>query len=808
MSIERQELREITQLSDGLTRYKDQIDKQGAGETSPGLGLVYVAMDVMIPALTETVRLLEAGSTHPSQVPLAVQYMTQLRPDAVAYIAAKVCVSSSANRGKITRTAMRIANLLSEDYQFEELEQAEPALCNSMSRKARKWTTSVARRKIMRKAALIAGVAPFGWTEQEKLKLGVYLIEQYVKLTGFAELIDVREGKQTHKLLDMTAPAAERLADRRDQIGNENPLDVPMISPPKPWTTPTSGGYLTPRMQTDLVRGVNPQTRDEVFSCDMDQVYEAVNRLQATRWRVNRAVYDVLSVCSERGDTIAGLPEDVGEAKLKIAKRPSNIPGDLAPEDMDAGMREAFDIWKTKAREGHEYASALASKTVSLNNQLTQAKGVIDEDAIYFPHSLDFRGRVYPMATGMSPQADDIGKSLIEFADGKPLGETGGYWLAVHIANLFGEDKVSFDERVEWTVKHSKHIMDSAMNPLDGARFWSTAEDPWCALAACFEWTGFQIEGDDYVSHTPIAMDGSCSGIQHFSAMLRDAEGGRAVNLTPSDAPHDIYTEVLNKAKDLLAENCEPLAKVWMDVLDRGMVKRPCMTFAYSVTSIGIREQIVSEMRKQSDGQYLPGHENWQAAAFLAPIVEDAIRQVVDRAAEAMDWLKGMAKQYTSEEIPTSWVTPLGFPVVQPYRKAQGKRMTVWFDGIRLQLTLKIESRKIDGRKQSSSVAPNFVHSLDATHLMMVSNTLGDSGVTESFAMIHDSFGVHACDVTTMHYVIRDEFIKLYDEDILKKAYQSTLLALPGSKWPDVELPPESGDLDLEGVRDADFFFA
>jgi DNA-directed RNA polymerase len=80
--------------------------------------------------------------------------------------------------------------------------------------------------------------------------------------------------------------------------------------------------------------------------------------------------------------------------------------------------------------------------------------------------------------------------------------------------------------------------------------------------------------------------------------------------------------------------------------------------------------------------------------------------------------------------------------------------------------------------------------------------------VTKSFAMIHDSFGVHACDVDLLHYIIRDEFIKLYGEDILTQTYQSTLLGLPGDKWPDVELPPEAGELDLEEVRKADFFFA
>ena len=193
---------------------------------------------------------------------------------------------------------------------------------------------------------------------------------------------------------------------------------------------------------------------------------------------------------------------------------------------------------------------------------------------------------------------------------------------------------------------------------------------------------------------------------------------------------------------------------------------------------------------------------------FLAPIVEESIREVVDRAAEAMDWLKSVCKILSKQKVPTGWTTPLGFPVVQPYRKAVGKRIKLWFAGSRLQLTLKVVGNQIDGRKQTSSVAPNYVHSMDATHLMMVVNRLADEGVTDHFAMIHDSFGVHACDVDEMHFIIRDEFIKLYSEERLVEFYQQSLLRLPGDEWPNVPTPPEAGELNLEEVRDADFFFA
>lgn len=806
MNREKQELREITQLDDGVTRYYKEADARGAGDVSAGTGLVFTATRHMIPEIEKKVAMLEAGDTHGSQIPLGFHYMLGLKADAIAYITARVCVTAANARSRLTRTAMNIANLINEDYSFEQLEIAEPALANSMGRKAKRWASSGARRRIMRKAVQIGGVSPFGWTEEEKLKLGIQLIELFVTTTGFAELKEERNGKQTAKLLVLTEATAERLRDNHLHIEANKPVNVPMIYPPVPWTNPTTGGYLTQRMKKNLVRSISDATRDEVFSVDMPEVYSAVNSVQATRWAINAPILDLMvSQWELEGMGVGGLPDADDQP---IPERPESIDRKCSPDDMPEEMKAVFTEWKQRARDVHEINGKMRSQRSAFLTKIEVAKELRDEEAIWFPHSLDFRGRLYSMTSELSPQSDDYGKALLQFADGKPLGDTGGYWLAVHIANLFGEDKVSFDDRVAWVVEHTKHIMDSAMLPLDGQRFWLEADDPWCALAACFEWTGFQLEGDDYVSHLPIAMDGSCSGIQHFSAMLRDEQGGKAVNLTNTEQPMDIYTEVLNATKCLLAENSEPFAKVWLDKVDRKIVKRPCMTFAYSVTSIGIRDQIASEMRKQCEGQYLPGHENWQAAAFLAPLVEQAIRTVVDRAAEAMDWLKAMSSHMTAEEIPTSWMTPLGFPVVQPYRKAKGKRIRVWFQGERLQLTLRVESKDVDKRKHATSVAPNFVHSLDATHLMMVVNRLTGDSVTNSFAMIHDSFGVHACDVNTLHDVIRDEFVKLYTEDVLLKTYQSTLLALPGDKWPDVPTPPEAGTLDLEGVRDADFFFA
>lgn len=51
------------------------------------------------------------------------------------------------------------------------------------------------------------------------------------------------------------------------------------------------------------------------------------------------------------------------------------------------------------------------------------------------------------------------------------------------LGNLFGNNKISFDEREAWTNQHLNEIYDSAMHPLSGKRFWTKAEEPFQVCA-------------------------------------------------------------------------------------------------------------------------------------------------------------------------------------------------------------------------------------------------------------------------------------------------------------------------------------
>jgi hypothetical protein len=72
-----------------------------------------------------------------------------------------------------------------------------------------------------------------------------------------------------------------------------------------------------------------------------------------------------------------------------------------------------------------------------------------------------------------------------------------------------------------------------------------------------------------------------------------------------------------------------------------------------------------------------------------------------------------------SQERMTSviWTTALGLPIVQPYRKAKKKQVLTALQSVFI--SDPNLPTQVDPTKQSAAFPPNFVHSLDATHMML-----------------------------------------------------------------------------------------
>ena len=231
------------------------------------------------------------------------------------------------------------------------------------------------------------------------------------------------------------------------------------------------------------------------------------------------------------------------------------------------------------------WAKAWADR-LRMVQRLDMARDIVKYPAYWLPITMDFRGRCYTSTEMLSPQGSDFDKALCCFAEAKPYTDRGRYWMKVQIANLFGEDKISFDDRVAWFDQHEAEIKAIAQDPITNT-WWSVDGDDkkkWQLLASILDY--FREDGMNRVA---VQMDGSCNGIQHWSAIGRDMIGAKATNLLPSEKPEDLYTEVADAANNLLAESREnEWHKAWCDYgVSRKCAKRPCMTYPYGVTLRG-----------------------------------------------------------------------------------------------------------------------------------------------------------------------------------------------------------------------------
>ena len=132
------------------------------------------------------------------------------------------------------------------------------------------------------------------------------------------------------------------------------------------------------------------------------------------------------------------------------------------------------------------------AKRIAFATTMDTATEYSEYDEFFFGYNLDFRGRVYAVCAynGMGP---DEMKATLQFSKGKPLGERGSMWLAIHLANVGDFDKISkrpFAERVAWVEENEDWILECIENPFEN-RKWVDADKPLQFLAAAMEWKGF-----------------------------------------------------------------------------------------------------------------------------------------------------------------------------------------------------------------------------------------------------------------------------------------------------------------------------
>ncbi|KAL8251163.1 hypothetical protein R6Q59_034856 [Mikania micrantha] len=572
---------------------------------------------------------------------------------------------------------------------------------------------------------------------------------------------------------------------------------MPMLIPPVKWTGYDKGAHFFLPSYIMRIHGAKQQR--EVLKRtpkeNLQPVFDALDTLGNTKWRVNKRVLTVVDRIWSNGGRLAGL---VDRHDIPLPEKPCT-------ED-----EEQLTKWKWKVKKVKKENRERYSQRCDVDLKLTVARKMKDEAGFFYPHNLDFRGRAYPMHPHLNHLGSDLCRGVLEFAEGRPLGGSGLRWLKIHLANLFagGVDKLSLEGRIAFTENHLDDIFDSADRPLDGERWWLNAEDPFQCLAVCINLAEAlrSPSPETVISHIPVHQDGSCNGLQHYAALGRDKLGASAVNLVEGERPADVYSGIASRVLDIVKRDAQldivsfpeaKYARLLINQVDRKLVKQTVMTSVYGVTYIGARDQIKRRLQERSNVAD-DDAELFGAACYAAKITLAALGEMFEGARNIMNWLGDCAKLIASENQPVRWTTPLGLPVVQPYR-VHGRHLV----STSLQvLTLQRETEKVMVRRQRTAFPPNFVHSLDGSHMMMTAVACKRAGL--NFAGVHDSYWTHACNVDEMNRILREKFVELYQTPILENLLDGFQNSFPSVSFPPL---PDRGDFDLSDVLESSYFF-
>ena len=654
-----------------------------------------------------------------------------------------------------------------------------------------------------------------GWPLSVKIQIGALMIS---KITEIAKLPVTRKDPVTRENVTQMQPAfhtsiISKLGRKIGQISmhpdlvkklGKEPMRgmvakrLPMLVEPKPWTGYREGGYL--RYPVQIVRAKERDdsqqhyVRAAIDKGDMDQVFKGLDTLSRTPWNINRGVLDVMLQAWNSGEAIGELA-------------PENYLPDLPPEPTTSDRRAHFS-WLAQLGKIENEKSGFHSKRCFQNFQLEIARAFAN-DIFYFPHNVDFRGRAYPIPPILNHMGADFARGMLIFAEGKELGHIGLKWLKIHLANLYGYDKANLQEREDFTMENLGNVYDSAINPLNGNRWWLKAESPWQCLGVCMELKKALDSPDptSFVSHIPVHQDGTCNGLQHYAALGGDIIGARQVNLEPGDRPADIYTgvaETVAREVEKDVANNNPVAKLLQGYITRKVVKQTVMTNVYGVTYAGARQQVRKKLEElMPDMVDTPEMNFGLLSSYVAKKIFEALSTMFEGAHHIQHWLGQCATRITAaltpEQIekielarqgkpepvnpkfkkraarskiehgefksPVIWTTPLKMPVVQPYREGTVSKIATG-----LQLIDIAQPRVYDPiskRKQLQGFPPNFIHSLDATHMLLSALQSEEVGIT--FAAVHDSFWTHASDIPKLSHLLRDAFVRMHSENIMDR---------------------------------------
>ena len=319
--------------------------------------------------------------------------------------------------------------------------------------------------------------------------------------------------------------------------------------------------------------------------------------------------------------------------------------------------------------------------------------------------------------------------------------------------------------------------------------------------------------------------------------------------------------ELINNTKD--EARSELLSKIPMKKIRKGISKRGSMTRAYSAGATKIAENMWFDCRGiRLDTDY--GMEEDQCIGFAKDLItainivcpgpldtmdylqklakfeigeykmfnaegEDGLKEynklrekikelyfIKDKTEEDIIEINNLVNKtkefnrkliYGNGSKTISWTTPSGFDVEYSNYRMETRKTVGTISGMdkynkkcQVKHVAQVPTELPDVRGFMCGISPNFIHSMDASHMaLVIDKWKGD------FGAVHDSFSTHASDVEDLLDLTKSTFIEMYNQDNFYDYIEDQILTNKESL--DIA-QPKRGKLDINKIIESDYFFA
>jgi len=261
----------LDDMVEGIEQARMQIQQGQSLKGATGWGIPFLVMDPGVLALATLSGLLDYSA---------------MRRDGSPFSAIQAVIN--------------LGDRAEQEWHFALLRDEAPKLKAVLDRRVKTWN-----RRTMYRARKAMGDLGKPWPAKAKRLTGSKLLEIAVERSGIFTIRHWRAGVKERCTVHLTDEAADSLHELTEETAILRPVCQPMLTPPDPWAAGERGGYrlLKPYYPMVIPRGDHPVADDHG-----PDVYEALNVVQRTEWRINAPVLDTMRRVWEAGGGWAGAP--------------------------------------------------------------------------------------------------------------------------------------------------------------------------------------------------------------------------------------------------------------------------------------------------------------------------------------------------------------------------------------------------------------------------------------------------------------------------------------------------------------------